>query len=77
MVSKPGSLVCILKMEPSTSTQMVSLNGNNWLIWKVKMEDLLYLRDLNILIGVDKKSTTMSDEDWTKLDQKAIACIKK
>lgn len=63
-------------MKESTSTWMVSLNGNNWLIWKVKMEYLLYLRDLRMPIEVDKKIATMSDEDWIKSDKKATACIK-
>lgn len=63
MVSEPSSLVCRSNMEASTSTWMVSLNGNNWLIWKYKREDLHYFRDLNVLIFVDKKPYTMSNED--------------
>ena len=65
-------------METSTGDiQMISLNGQNWLIWKAKMEDLLFCKDLYVPIEGDAvKSESMSAEDWKKLDRKAIDIIR-
>ena len=35
-----------LNMEANNISRMISLNVNNWMIWKPKMEDLLYCKDL-------------------------------
>ena len=56
---------------------MISLNGSNWTIWKAKMEDLVYCKDLYVLIlGVSAKTKDMSDDDWKKLDRKAAGFIR-
>ena len=45
-------------------------------IWRSKMEDILTLRDLQLLIHrKSKKPSSMSHEDWEKLDRKTIATI--
>ena len=31
----------------NTSSKMISLNGNKWMIWKLCMEDLLCCKDLH------------------------------
>ena len=56
---------------------MISLNGSNWTIWKAKMEDLLYCKDLYALIlGISAKTKDMSDDDWKKVDRKAVGFIR-
>lgn len=46
---------------------MISLNGNNWTIWKAKMENLLYCKYLHAPIEGDKaKPTGTSNDDWKK-----------
>ena len=44
-------------------------------LWKLKMEDLLVDKDQWIVVDPGTKPTTMSDEDWKKLDQKAKSTI--
>jgi hypothetical protein len=40
-------------------------NGQNYKLWKMQMEDYLYQNDLFLpLGGIEKKSTTMKDEEW-------------
>ena len=56
-------------MEASNISRMISLNGNNWMIWKPRMEDLLYCKDLyGPLQGDSAKPTTMTDDEWKRLD---------
>ena len=53
--------------------RMVSFNGTNWVTWKTKMEDLLFCKDLNGPIEGDSgKPKEMKDDEWKKLDQKAV-----
>lgn len=50
---------------------MINLNENNWSIWKAKIEDLLYCKDLYALIKGDKaKSTRTLDDEWKKATPK-------
>jgi hypothetical protein len=47
-------------------------NGQNYQLWKMKMEDYLYQKDLFLpLGGITKKLMTMKDEEWEVLDRKA------
>ena len=40
------------------------------------MEDILILKDQYLLIeGITKKPSSMTNEEWNKLDRKAIATI--
>jgi hypothetical protein len=40
------------------------------------MEDILTLKDLQLSIeGKSKKPSSMTDEDWEKLDRKTISTI--
>ena len=58
-------------------SDMKKLNGVNFAPWKSQMEDILILKDQCFPIeGATKKPSTMVDEDWKKLDKKAIATIR-
>jgi hypothetical protein len=51
-------------------------NGQNYQLWKMQREDYLYQKDLFLpLGGIEKKSTTMKDEEWEVLDKKALGMI--
>jgi hypothetical protein len=51
-------------------------NDQNYQLWKMQMEDYLYQKDLFLQLGrVEKKSTTMKDEEWEILDRKALGMI--
>ncbi len=50
--------------------------GTNYSLWKVQMRFLLVKQDLALAIeGKSKKPSTMSNEDWEKMDEKAMASI--
>jgi hypothetical protein len=55
--------------------RMVSLNGRIYMIWKAKMENMLFCNDLNSPIeGATPEK--MSNDDWKKLNMKAIGVIR-
>ena len=57
--------------------RMVSFDGSNWVTWKTKMENLLYWKDLyGPIEGDDAKPEDMKNEDWRKLNRKAIGVIR-
>lgn len=63
-------------MEGSPNT-MIKLNNMNWLIWKPKMEDILYCKDLYEPIEGDKaKPKDMDAEKWKRLHRKTIGNIR-
>ena len=41
-------------MDQGTTNRMVNLNGSNWMIWKAKMEDILYCKNLYAPIEDDE-----------------------
>jgi hypothetical protein len=52
-------------------------NDQNYQLWKMKMEDYLYQKDLFLpLGGITKKSTTMKDEEWEVLDRKTLGTVR-
>ena len=58
-------------------SDMEKLNGTNFAMWKAQMEDILILKDQYLPIeGVASKPSSMKDEEWNKLDRKAIATIR-
>lgn len=64
-------------MESNTGSWVISLNENDWSIWKAKMKDFLYCKGLYAPIEDDKaKLTGTSDDDWKKLNQKTIDIIR-
>ncbi|KAA8519832.1 hypothetical protein F0562_014078 [Nyssa sinensis] len=56
---------------------MIKLNNMNWLIWKPKLEDILYCKDLYEPIERDTaKPKDMDDEKWKRLNRKTIGNIR-
>jgi hypothetical protein len=52
-------------------------NSQNYQLWKMQMEDYLYHKDLFLpLVGIEKKSTTMKDEEWEFINRKALGMIR-
>jgi hypothetical protein len=52
-------------------------NDQNYQLWKMQMEYYLYQKDLFLpLGGIEKKLTTMKDEEWEVLDRKALGTIR-
>jgi hypothetical protein len=60
-------------MEEDGKFRVEKFNSQNYQLWKMKMEYYLYKKDLFLpLGGIEKKSTTMKDEEWEVLDRKAL-----
>ena len=52
-------------------------NGQNYQLWKMRMEDYLYQKDLYLpLSGKTKKPTSMTDTEWNILNRKALGTIR-
>ena len=70
--------LCVPQMDTTTNTsRMISLNGSNWLIWKPKIMDLLYCKDLTKPIEkMGEKPEKYDDEDWATMDRKSISVIR-
>ena len=52
-------------------------NGQNFLLWKMQMEDYLYQKYLYLpLSRKAKKPTAMTDVEWKILDRKAIGTVR-
>ena len=52
------------------------INGHNFQLWKMQMEEYLYQKDLwKLLEGKSKKQGIMSDEDQEILDKKELGRI--
>ena len=49
----------------------------NFQLWKMKMEDYLYQKDLYLSLNKKaKKQTNMKDEEWDILEKKALETIR-
>lgn len=60
----------------TTVIDMKKLSGANFALWKSQIEDILILKDQCLLIeGTIKKPSSMTNEEWNKLDRKVIATI--
>ena len=65
-------------MQSTTVSDMEKLNGTNFALWKAQMEDIVILKYQYFPIeGAASKPSSMTDEEWNKLDRKAIATIRK
>ena len=52
-------------------------NGQKYPLWKMKMEDYLYQKDLYLpLSRKTKKPSSMTDEKWNILDRKELGTIR-
>ena len=61
----------------SARFEIEKFNGkNNFEIWKVKMYDLLVQQGVaKVLLGKAKQSYTMTDDEWSDLDERALSGI--
>ena len=56
---------------------MIKLNNSNWMMWKPRMEDILFCKNLHEPIkGAAAKTENMFDADQRKLNRKAIGHIR-
>ena len=56
---------------------MIKLSATNYLIWKPRMQDLLYCKDLiDPILFKGVMPTDMKREDWTKMNMKTIGHIR-
>ncbi|KAF7130883.1 hypothetical protein RHSIM_Rhsim10G0164600 [Rhododendron simsii] len=66
----------LARMEENSGA-MIKLTSANYSIWKPRMEDVLYTKDLYLPIyGDTKKPQGTSDEDWKVTNRKAVALIR-
>ena len=63
-------------MASSGKIEIKKFNGQSFELWKLKMEDLLVDKDQWIAVDPGTKPTTVSDEEWKKLDRKAKSTIR-
>jgi hypothetical protein len=63
-------------MEEDENFRVKKFNDQNYKLWKMKMEDYLYQKDLFLpLGGITHKPMTIKDEEWEFLDRKALRTI--
>ena len=62
----------------SARFEIEKFNGkNNFKIWKVKMYDLLVQQGVvKVLLGKSKQPYTMTDDEWSDLDERALSGIR-
>ena len=62
----------------SVRFEIEKFNGkNNFEIWKVKMYDLLVQQGVaKALLGKSKQPYTMTDDEWSDLDERALSSIR-
>ena len=62
-------------MASSSRIEIEKFNGQNFELWKLKMEDLLVDKEQWAAMDPGTKPTGVSTEDWEKLDRKARSMI--
>ena len=62
------------KMEGGVSgfPGMMVLNSHNYASWKIKMEDLLIIKDLYELVEGEQTPTGVLESEWKLLNWKAV-----
>ena len=69
-------ITCVVEMEESSAC-MIKLKSWNYGIWKYRMEDLLYMKDLHELIECkEARPADLDDKKWTQLNQKVTGDIR-
>lgn len=67
-------------MDESTSmgsSTMIKLTSSNYSIWKPRMEDILYCKELyQPLQNEGTKPTGKSDDDWNVMNRKTVGQIR-
>ena len=59
----------------SSRIEIEKFNGQNFELWKLKMEDLLVDKEQWAALDLGTKPTGVLTEDWEKLDRKARSTI--
>lgn len=62
-------------MSNTSKIGIEKFNGENFELWKLKMEDLLVDREQWVAIKLGMIPSGTSKEDWEKLDRKARSTI--
>ena len=63
-------------MASNGKIEIKKFNGQNFELWKLKMEDLLVVdKDKCIVVDLGTKPKGVSDEEWKTLDRKAKSTI--
>lgn len=62
-------------MEANTN-RMVSLNGTNYHMWKGKMKDLLFVKNMHLPVFAAQKPDSKSDEEWEFAHQQVCGFIR-
>ena len=56
---------------------MIKLTASNYAIWKPRMEDILYCKDLyDPIEGDEAKLAILSDKEWKKLNRITVGLIR-
>ena len=55
---------------------MMVMNSQNYVDWKIKMEDLLIIKDLYELVEGEQTPTGVLESEWKLLNRKAVATIR-
>ena len=63
-------------MEANNSTRMISLNGTNYHLWKGKMKDLLFVKNLHLPVFSTQKPESKTDEEWEFEHQQVCGFIR-
>ena len=63
-------------MESTSRIEIEKFNGQNFELWKLKMEDLLVDREQWIVVDPGTKPTATSQADWDKLERRARSTIR-
>ena len=63
-------------MTSNGKIEIEKFNGQSFELWKIMMEDMLVDKDQWIVVDLGTKPTTMSVENWKKLDQKEKSIIR-
>ena len=60
----------------ANSSRMVTLNGVNYVIWKEKMEDLLYVKNFYKPVFTIVNPDNKTDEEWNLLHKHVCGFIR-
>ncbi|VVA98897.1 unnamed protein product [Arabis nemorensis] len=56
--------------------RMISLDGSNYHIWKSKMEDLLYVKELYVPVFEEKKPEDKTEDQWKLLHRQMCGLMR-
>jgi hypothetical protein len=70
-------ILCVVKMDEKASVHgMVCLNSSNYSVWKTKMEEILYVKDLYEPILNETRPSGRVDSEWKNWNRKAVGTIR-